>query len=140
MQRLDMAQMRLHNSMHAQLNSHKDTINRLNNQLQQHRPDTQLALMKQQTSSLQQRLHHAMKSQLHELQQRLAQKADVLNAVSPLSTLSRGYAIVTTEDGQAVRSSQQVKTGSKVYAQLHEGRINCEVIETIPSKPSKSDG
>lgn len=140
MQRLDMAQMRLHNSMQATLVDHKDRLNQLNTQLQQHKPDTQLALLKQQTNSLQQRLHHAMKTQLHELQQRLAQKADVLNAVSPLSTLSRGYAIVTTQDGQAVRNSQQVKAGSKVYAQLHEGRINCEVIETIPSKPSKSDG
>ena len=137
MQRLDMAQMRLHNSMQAKLSGHKDKLSQLNNQLQQHRPDTQLALMKQQTASLQQRLHHAMKSQLHDLQQRLAQKADVLNAVSPLSTLSRGYAIVTTEDGQAVRNSQQVKTGSKVYAQLHQGQLSCEVIETIHNEPSK---
>lgn len=140
MQRLDMAQMRLHNSMQATLAGHKDKLNQLSNQLQQHKPDTQLALLQQQTNSLQQRLHHAMKAQLHELQQRLAQKADVLNAVSPLSTLSRGYAIVTTEDGQAVRNSQQVKTGTKVYAQLHQGRLNCEVIDTIPSKPNKSDG
>jgi exodeoxyribonuclease VII large subunit len=137
MQRLDMAQMRLHNSMQATLVGHKDRLNQLNNQLQQHKPDTQLALLQQQTNSLQQRLHHAMKMQLHELQQRLAQKADVLNAVSPLSTLSRGYAIVTTQDGQAVRNSQQVKTGTKVYAQLHQGRLNCEVIDTEPHETDK---
>lgn len=139
MQRLDMAQMRLHNAMQARLNERKDKLSGLNQKLQQHKPDTQLAVLKQQTQSLQQRLYTAMKQQLNDLQQRLAQKADVLNAVSPLNTLSRGYAIVTSKEGQAVRDSQTVKQGDTVYAQLHSGSLQCEVIETRPDTRSDNE-
>jgi len=53
-----------------------------------------------------------------------------LDAVSPLATLSRGYAIVQQDQGQIVHSTAQVKVGEQVQARLHRGRLYCRVEKT----------
>ncbi|MGD9591251.1 MAG: exodeoxyribonuclease VII large subunit [Candidatus Berkiella sp.] len=51
-----------------------------------------------------------------------------LNAVSPLATLSRGYAIVTAENSQVIQDIHQVKVQQKVETQLHNGKFSSVVI------------
>jgi exodeoxyribonuclease VII large subunit len=127
MQRLDMAQMRLNNSLQRQLSSQQAHLTGLSHRLQSNKPDKQITQMKQTVLHLQQRMHHSLQLQLQDFKNRLARQAEVLNAVSPLSTLSRGYAIVTTESGKAVRTSSQVKVGDTVTAKLHQGSFSCSV-------------
>ena len=52
-----------------------------------------------------------------------------LDTVSPLATLDRGYAIVTTADGQVLHDAQQVQSGDQVTARLAQGRLRCTVDE-----------
>ncbi|MFT7109395.1 MAG: exodeoxyribonuclease VII large subunit [Psychrobacter glaciei] len=127
MQRLDMAQMRLNNSLQRQLSSQQAHLTGLSHRLQSNKPDKQITQMKQTVLHLQQRMQHSLQLQLQDFKNRLARQAEVLNAVSPLSTLSRGYAIVTTESGKAVRTSSQVKVGDTVTAKLHQGSFSCSV-------------
>lgn len=127
MQRLDMAQMRLNNSLQRQLSSQQAHLTGLSHRLQSNKPDKQITQMKQAVQHLQQRMQHSVQLKLQDFKNRLARQAEVLNAVSPLSTLSRGYAIVTTELGEAVRTSSQVKVGDTVTAKLHEGSFSCSV-------------
>ena len=54
-----------------------------------------------------------------------------LEAVSPLSVLSRGYSIISDEDESVVTSSSQLKMKQKIKAKLREGQILAEVIKTI---------
>ena len=131
MQRLDMAELRLNNALERRLTLNKQRLANVSARLQQNRPDKRLALLQQHTLQLKQRLEMTIKQQLSALQQKLARQAEVLNAVSPLSTLSRGYAIVTTGDGEAVRESTQVKVGDTVHAKLHQGKLTCTVQEAI---------
>ncbi len=49
-----------------------------------------------------------------------------LNALSPLATLSRGYAVVRDADGRALTSAQQFKRGLEFELLLHDGSINAE--------------
>ncbi len=127
MQRLDMAELRLKNAMERRLQLSQQKINNVCSRLQQHKPDKRLALLQQHTSQLKQRLELAIKQQITALQQKLARQAEVLNAVSPLSTLSRGYAIITTQQGMAVTDSKQVNVGETLNAQLHQGNLTCIV-------------
>ena len=85
--------------------------------------------MQQTIRQLQQRMQHAMELQLQALKNKLGRQAEVLNAVSPLNTLGRGYAIVTNDKGQAIRNSQQVKKGETLYTQLHQGKLSCSVTD-----------
>jgi exodeoxyribonuclease VII large subunit len=71
------------------------------------------------TSQIRRRLerHHAT----------LRQTAYSLNALSPLSTLARGYAIVERDDGSVVRDASKVKPGDAVRARLARGELECRV-------------
>ncbi|RBK73505.1 exodeoxyribonuclease VII large subunit, partial [Xanthomonas oryzae] len=51
-----------------------------------------------------------------------------LEAVNPLATVARGYAIVTRPaDGSVVRSAAEVAAGERLRAQLADGSIEVRV-------------
>lgn len=50
-----------------------------------------------------------------------------LNTLSPLSTLERGYAIVSSASGHVIKHADEVSPGDLVSARLAEGRITAEV-------------
>jgi len=62
-----------------------------------------------------------------------------LDAISPLATLQRGYAIVTGPDGQALMDASQVKPGDVIEARVARGRIRAQVLEATAAadKPSR---
>ncbi len=129
MQRLDMAEMRLTNTVEHRLQRLNHRLLLASNRLQQQRPDKQVQLYHQRLQQLKQRLSHAMSLNLRDLQQKLTRQGELLNAVSPLSTLGRGYAILTLDNGEAVRAANQVTVGDRINATLHEGKLICQVVE-----------
>ncbi len=50
-----------------------------------------------------------------------------LNTMSPLSTLERGYAIVSTTNGHVIKHADEVSSGDLVSARLAKGHITAEV-------------
>ncbi len=50
-----------------------------------------------------------------------------LNAVSPLATLERGYAIVRTLQGDVVRDAAEAPPGTEIEALLAKGRLRARV-------------
>jgi exodeoxyribonuclease VII large subunit len=52
-----------------------------------------------------------------------------LQAVSPLATLERGYAIVSLESGGILRDAADAKPGTIIEARLARGRIRARVEE-----------
>jgi len=52
-----------------------------------------------------------------------------LDAISPLRTLSRGYAIVSDEAGQVIDDAGSVLTGDQIAIRLYRGRLRAEVIK-----------
>jgi exodeoxyribonuclease VII large subunit len=51
-------------------------------------------------------------------------------ALSPLSTLQRGYALVTTGNGAVVRASSEVQSGELLQVMVAEGSFSVSV-ETV---------
>ena len=62
-----------------------------------------------------------------------------LNALSPLATLSRGYAVARDDNGAALSSAAQFKPGQEFDMLLHDGRVRAEAkaIELRAPKPGK---
>jgi exodeoxyribonuclease VII large subunit len=56
----------------------------------------------------------------------LGTSAARLNALSPLATLSRGYAVARDEDGRALTSARQFSRGLNFALMLHDGRIGAK--------------
>jgi exodeoxyribonuclease VII large subunit len=61
---------------------------------------------------------------------RLAACASRLNALSPLATLSRGYAVARSADGRALTSAKQFSPGLGFDLLLHDGRISAKTKES----------
>lgn len=61
-------------------------------------------------------------------QQRYVLLARALHAYSPLTTLKRGFAIVS-KNQRVVTNTSQLVTGDKLTIRLHEGELNCELLD-----------
>jgi len=73
------------------------------------------------------RLRAAGLRQLNRARERLAPLVRTLNAVSPLATLDRGYAIVSLEGGAILRDAKDATAGTIIEARLSQGRIRAKV-------------
>ena len=60
-----------------------------------------------------------------------------LDAVSPLGTLQRGYAIVShSASGQILLDSKQVTKGDSISIQLAKGQVSAKVSDQVPGQVS----
>jgi exodeoxyribonuclease VII large subunit len=85
---------------------------------------------------LQQRLGQSGRQLVEPRQRSLAGLARTLHAVSPLTTLNRGYAIVLLEAGEVpVLAPAQAAVGERIISQLAGGRIYSRVEGTSSAAP-----
>ena len=61
---------------------------------------------------------------------RLNRASTRLEALSPLAVLSRGYALVYSEDGMLLRSAAETAAGKSIRARLGRGSLEAQVIAT----------
>jgi len=98
--------------------------------LTRHSPEQRLAQQRHLVRDLRRRLGRAMDSCLERNRGKFAKQAGLLNAVSPLAVLGRGYAIVRrSPDGKVVRCSSDVEVGGNVTVTLRQGELLCRVTE-----------
>lgn len=79
---------------------------------------------------LQLQLLQILKYRIQKSKMLFSSLASTLNAVSPLATLERGYAIVTTLNKEVIYTYKQVKPGEFLQLKLAEGQLDCEVIQS----------
>ncbi len=128
-QRLDELWLRLARAAHHQRTLKMARLKDRTARLLRHEP--QLALRHSHCRHQEARLTRAIGERLAVLRERLAKLGATLDAVSPLSTLARGYAIVTsTATGRVVRDAAVLRPGAAVTARFARGEADCEVLCT----------
>ncbi|MFN3234279.1 MAG: exodeoxyribonuclease VII large subunit [Gammaproteobacteria bacterium] len=120
---------RLQKHMLSQLKFLTQHIKSAEKRLHQQHPQQQLQQQSQQLDQIQKSLMQLFSYHLKDGKQALVRLSEKLNALSPLSTLARGYAIVTDQHQKTIKSDKQVKPGDTIHARLHEGQLVCEVID-----------
>ncbi len=73
------------------------------------------------------RLRTIVSRRLEARARHLRELARALNAISPLATLQRGYAIVFDEDGRIVRSITQMSAGQRLRLRLADGEVAARI-------------
>ena len=73
------------------------------------------------------RMRAAVSARLQRAQSRFGPLVRTLQAVSPLATLERGYAIVSLESGHIVTNPAQLKAGDMIRARVSKGEIRAKV-------------
>jgi exodeoxyribonuclease VII large subunit len=129
-QRIDELDMRLTRSMSALLEKLKAREQTQSARLIQQNPADTIQHHQTQLGQLQQRLNQTINAKMQDCRTQLAANSQALQAISPLATLSRGYALVTDPvDDQIIRSAEQVSAGQQISARLGKGSLICTVEE-----------
>jgi exodeoxyribonuclease VII large subunit len=137
-QTLDMLELRMQQSQKNRLNILQNRLTNSQQKLQQQSPANTLQKFETQLSYLQQRLNSGIKQTIINKKERLKQHALLLNAVSPLQTLGRGYAILQTESDVVIRDSHEVKKGDLVFARIGRGKLSL-IVNTIKHERKTSE-
>ncbi|MDH3347261.1 MAG: exodeoxyribonuclease VII large subunit [Desulfobulbaceae bacterium] len=133
--KLDYKTEKIERAMSEIIRNNQSRLERFVVLLEQHDPRKNLAGKREKISALQHRIIMAERNNLERHKKRLSNVTGLLNTVSPLATLARGYAIVKNEQtGNIIRESNEVQIGDEVEILLHKGSLNCEVTRTKPTR------
>ena len=73
-------------------------------------------------------LQQAMKSALNQQHQTVQTAVNLLDALSPLAIVSRGYAMVKNEHGRIISDVSSVHQGDRIAVDMHQTKLMCQVI------------
>jgi exodeoxyribonuclease VII large subunit len=129
-QRLDEVEQRLSRAVRRRLIASRERLGWLTGRAALVSPATRVAQQLLRLASLQVRSDRAWRQIVRRARERLQPLVRTLNAVSPLATLDRGYAIVSTEAGEILREAAHAKPGTVIEARLSRGRLRAIVKES----------
>ncbi|MEP0073873.1 MAG: exodeoxyribonuclease VII large subunit [Marinomonas sp.] len=120
---------RLQQNMHRKVSEQQIQTQNLAHRLAGNSPSRRISQEKQALNNIDTRLAHALRNNLTNKQTAFARIIDKLNLVSPLNTLSRGYAIAS-KDEQVIRSINDVEKGDAIKVRVQDGEVSCTVKTT----------
>ena len=139
-QRLDELELRLTRALRQRLDARALGVTNLAQRLRTANPGRAVAQHRSHCQTLTTRLAIAMRAGLTQRRGRLQENARALEAVSPLATLERGYAIVRHgDDGRILRDAGELAVGDSIQARLGQGTLDAKVtsIQPAPAKPDE---
>jgi exodeoxyribonuclease VII large subunit len=133
--RTDLVIEKFQQSLLRLLKQREEELQQTVTRLQYQAPLNRIELRTQTVLHLRKQISQQMISILMQNENRLSKCAALLNGVSPLSILARGYSIVQKQnvisgEMQTVSKSNQVNYGDEVKIRLHEGALTCKVQDT----------
>ena len=126
-QRLDELEQSLLRALRRRLQQHRERLRWLTGRAALVSPSNRLGQQRLRLENLDQRLQRALRRTLDSRRERLLPLVRTLNAVSPLATLERGYAIVNIDGGGILRNAADAKPGTLIEARLAQGRLRARV-------------
>jgi exodeoxyribonuclease VII large subunit len=126
-QKLDEFEKRLQKGLTNTLFRNRSRLNQLLSGLRLQSPAYKLQHYKNNHLNLERQLNSLMSKLLERSRNRFEQQVHALNTVSPLATLSRGYAIALDSNEKVITSADSVKVGDKITTRLHKGSIQSKV-------------
>jgi exodeoxyribonuclease VII large subunit len=127
-QRLDELELRLKNSWRNRCQQQKLGIDLIQSRLQQQTPAHLTRQLTVRYQNLYRRLEQQVAKQMTHRRQKLDNTMHLLDAVSPLATLDRGYAIVADAKGQVITNAATATVGQSIHTKLAKGAIKSTVV------------
>jgi exodeoxyribonuclease VII large subunit len=126
-QRLDELEQRMRKALHARVQQQNIRLSHALNSLMRATPARRVAALDARNTQLQMRLQHALQRRVAASSHRLTLAQQKLDAVSPLATLARGFAVVLRADGSVVTDAGTVAVGDEIRALVRRGALRARV-------------
>ena len=126
-QALDSSTTAMANALQRQLKACKQQLSLLAASPTLQNPDGYILQRKKTLEFLFERLSAVQNQALNKHRQRFLTNAAKLDALSPLKVLTRGYAMVQTEEGSVVRSVGQISENQNINITLNDGSVNATI-------------
>ena len=126
--RLAALRTRLHGCGELRRRNARARLDLLAARLQAHDPRRALPESRRRVEAAQARLATSLRTLVPRRRQALAAMARALQAISPLATLERGYAIVFSADGRVLRRAADARPGDRLQARLADGSLRLRVV------------
>ena len=139
--RLDYKISSMMNSARSFIESSSANLQNVTKKLLHQAPLNKITIQELKLKHLRGDLSNAFATILKQNEERLGRQAALLDSVSPLSILARGYLIVrkvddATGEKEIVSNDDQVRKGDMVDVVLHKGELECEVVGKKDGRPS----
>ncbi len=132
-QRRDELELRLRRIGTHALTTRHERLERIDARLRRASPMTRVERLRERLNTTRRRLDGAIRAEFNRRDARVAALSRALEAVSPLATLGRGYALVrAAEDGRAITDANQVQPGHHLDIHLAHGRLEADVTRAEP--------
>ena len=129
-QRIDGIETHLANLLERILLISKGEVNSISSSLKEFSPYMMVENSKNRIENSIKDIRRSMQAVLEEKRNQFLTSSHTLEAVSPLSVLSRGYSILTKgKEEKVINSYSQVKVGDEITGKLKEGQILTKVID-----------
>ena len=125
-QSLDRAALALSHAMESRITGYATRLNNLLRRLDRQNPANRVVRLQDRCSQLDSALKKSVQRLLESKNRQLQGQAQLLNSVSPLQTLTRGYSI-TFADDKPILSSTEVSEGDEITTRLASGEIISKV-------------
>ncbi|MGA2598696.1 MAG: exodeoxyribonuclease VII large subunit [Bryobacteraceae bacterium] len=129
LQRVDEMEYRLRDRLRDDVSSRRRRLEALLSRLRRQDLRLRFAETRRRIEAANNALQHRMRMRLTRSHGKLDPLIAHLTQLSPLKILERGYAIVTNEQGQIVKSREQAPIETNVAIRLAQGRLKAEVTE-----------
>ena len=127
MQRADDLDERLRRAAAGQTERFRARVDALRRSVRLLRPAERIENHRRTLERLAATARYAVTNQVRNGRTNLAALARTLEAVSPLDTLTRGFAIVTDPDGRVITGADGLEAGARIRANFHDGAVDAVV-------------
>lgn len=139
-QRLDQIEQRLLRAMRHQLRHRRSVVAQQHAHLRQASPALRLSAARGRLAAARIALRITLNATLQKRRSQLSMAASMLDAFSPLSTLQRGYAIVSDDQGKVMTDANMLEQGQQVLTRLANGRFTARVVSILPVDDAEKIG
>ena len=122
-QHLDHLDIRLRRAINSRLEQQRQRMNLVQSQLARVHPGEAIVSYHQLVARYVKQMSRSVKQQLEVRRSRTGQAMHLLDTVSPLKTLGRGYSIIRDADDAVIRSVAAVAEGDVLRGQLEDGEV-----------------
>jgi exodeoxyribonuclease VII large subunit len=99
-------------------------------------PGRELETQQHSLNLLQDRLTRAIGLLQIKLSDSVQQQMDLLDSLSPLSVLHRGYSVTLDNKGKSLRSVKEVHSEDKLQVRMEDGTLQTKVVSVKPKHPN----